>query len=499
MKATLQEKPSLTGDYLTTRDTSTAPDLPNPFEHESEYDTAINDTQNPFDPQDLEGVVITVDSDSGSEKSSGLLRKILLSPQMGVGVAVALACLYTLTRPCVIGECREIHQARSLAQQSQNTIETIPTARAPGLARQELVGAIALLETIPWWSPHHLEARMLLRDYQHEQQNLTSVVTALTMAGMAAQMSQNPPHPLDDWQKMQQLWEDAIAQLQKVPPESIIYPFAETRLTQYRGNLATVRGRLSLEREAQQTLESAKNTAQVARARQGVARHAESWQSVYDTWQSATNILASIPPGTMAHQEAQLLLVRYQPSLEDARDRKTIEQVGLEAYNRAVNNADQARIFEQREAWNEANRAWGRAVSFANNVPQSSSYYLEMQSLIPGYNQAWQQVQAQVQIESRLEKARADLSRTCAGNPKICNYGISRDLITVRLTSEYIQQIKNSAISGDRAGNPQPRSQARNHVNTLIVALESISDNARIPLQVYMPDGQKIGTHFPSM
>lgn len=499
MKATLPEKPLLTRDDPTTTDRPTAPDLTNPFECESEYDTAIDDAENPFDLKDLEDLVITVDSDSGSEKSSGLLKKILLSPQMGVGVAVALACLYTLTRPCVIGECREIQQARSLAQQSQNTIETVPTARAPGLARQELVGAIALLETIPWWSPHHLEARMLLRDYQQEQQNLTSVVTALTMAGMAAQMSQNPPHPLDDWQKMQQLWEDAIAQLQKVPPNSIIYPFAETRLTQYRSNLATVRGRLSLEREAQQTLERAKNTAQVARARQGVARHAESWQSVYDTWQSAINILASIPPGTMAYQEAQLLLVRYQPSLEDARDRKTIEQVGLEAYNRSVNSADQARIFEQRQAWNEAYRAWGRAISFANNVPQSSSYYLEIQSLIPGYNQAWQQVQAQIQIESRLEKARADLRRTCAGNPKICNYGISRDLITVRLTSEYVQQIKNSAISGDRAGNPQPRSQARNHVNTLIVALESISDNARIPLQVYMPDGRKIGTHFPSM
>ena len=225
MKATLQEKPSLTRNYPTT-DTSVAPDLPNPFEHESEYDTAIDDAENPFDPQDLEDLVLTDGSEGDSEKSPGLLRKILLSPQMGVGVVVALACLYTLTRPCVIGECREIDQARSLAQQSQNTIETVPTARAPGLARQELVGAIALLQSIPWWSPHHLEARMLLRDYQSEQQNLSSVVTALTMAGVAAQMSQNPPHPIDDWLKMQQLWEDAIAQLQKVPPESIIYPLS---------------------------------------------------------------------------------------------------------------------------------------------------------------------------------------------------------------------------------------------------------------------------------
>ena len=84
MKATLQEKPSLTRNYPTT-DTSVAPDLPNPFEHESEYDTAIDDAENPFDPQDLEDLVLTDGSEGDSEKSPGLLRKILLSPQMGVG------------------------------------------------------------------------------------------------------------------------------------------------------------------------------------------------------------------------------------------------------------------------------------------------------------------------------------------------------------------------------------------------------------------------------
>lgn len=499
MKATLQEKPSLTKSHSSSPQIAELPDLPNPFEDEWDNNTVGVGGENPFDPRDLDGLVLPVDYDAASQESSGFLRKILLSPQMGIGILVALVCLYTLTRPCVIGECREIDQAKSLAQQSQNTVETVPSSRAPGLAKKEINGAIALLQTIPWWSPYHLEARMLLRDYRQEEQELSSVVTALTMAGQAAEMGQNPPHAIEEWQKMERLWEDAIVQLQKVRPESIIYPFTEQRLTQYRSNLAEVRGRLKLEREAKQTLEMAKKTAQVAQAREGVAKHADSWQLVYDTWQNATNTLASVPRGTTAHQEAQLLLVRYQPRLEDARDRKTIEQVGLEAYNRAINNADQAQIFEERKAWNEASRAWGRAVSFANNVPQSSSYYLEMQSLIPGYNQAWQQAEVQVKIDARVEQARVDLNRTCAGSPKICNYGISRDLITVRLTGEYVEKIKTTTIMGDRAGNPQQRSQAENHVKTLIIALESISDNAKIPLQVYMPDGKKIGSHFPPM
>ena len=49
MKATLQEKPSLTRNYPTT-DTSVAPDLPNPFEHESEYDLSLIHISEPTRP-----------------------------------------------------------------------------------------------------------------------------------------------------------------------------------------------------------------------------------------------------------------------------------------------------------------------------------------------------------------------------------------------------------------------------------------------------------------
>lgn len=487
MKATLPEKPSVIGPQS---ESSEKPDVENPFVDEWERPTSLSEEENPFDPQDLEGLILPA-AEPPQAESSGLLRKILLSPQMGIGALIALACLYTLTRPCVIGECQEIDRAEELARGARQTVETLPSSRAPGLAQKDLNGAIALVKTIPWWSPYHREARALLKDYRADEGELAMVVTALRMAGLAAQKSQNPPHEVEEWQDMERLWEDAIAQLQQVPPDSLIYPFAEGRLAGYRGNLAEVRGRLKLEREGERTLEMAKKTAQIAQARQGVAKGAESWQLVYDTWQSAANTLASIPDGTIAHQEAQLLLARYQPKLEDARDRKTIEQVGLEAYNRAVNNGDQARIFESREAWSEASRSWARAVSFAKKVPQSSSYYLDSQELLPAYNQAWQRAELQAKVDSRVEKARADLRKTCAGAPKVCNYGISRDLITVRLTPEYVEKLKGT--------NPQQRNQAEQHVQTLKVALESISENAKIPLQVYMPDGKKIASHFPQV
>jgi hypothetical protein len=74
---------------------------------------------------------------------------------------------------------------------------------------------------------------------------------------------------------------------------------------------------------------------------------------------------------------------------------------------------------------------------------------------------------------------------------------VNKDLITVRITPAYQEKIETTATQGDQTGNEKPRSEAEKHVQTLKIALETISDNAQIPLEVYKPDGQKIGVHIP--
>ena len=365
------------------------------------------------------------------------------------------------------------------------------------MATEQQDDAIKQLQAIPFWSPYHRRARALLSTYKQDSQELEFVVKALWMAGLASKEAQNPPYDVQKWDEIKTRWEEAIAQLERVPPENSIYPFAQDRLDQYRANLAEVRGRLAQERQSGRTLADAKKAAQVATARQGVARGVESWQLVYDSWQKATNTLASVQPGTTAYQEAQLLLARYQPQLEDARDHKTIEQVGLDAYNRAVSNADQARIFAERGAWSEAVKYWSQAVTYAKRVPMSSSYHVEMQPLMATYTESWKQAEAENKVATRDNTARQDLKTACTGSPTICSYSVSRDLITIRLAPNYLEKIEETALTGDRSGNPEKRTEAENHVQTLKIALESISDNAKIPLEVYKPDGEKIGVHIP--
>jgi hypothetical protein len=162
-----------------------------------------------------------------------------------------------------------------------------------------------------------------------------------------------------------------------------------------------------------------------------------------------------------------------------------------------VNNADQAKIFAERGAWSEAVKYWSQAMTYAKRVPVSSSYHVEMQPLITSYTESWKQAEAENKVASRVNKARQDLKTACTGSPTICSYSVNPDLITVRLAPDYVGKIEDTAITGDRSGNPQKRNEAEKHVQTLKIALEAISDNAKIPLEVYKPDGKKIGVHLP--
>ncbi|WP_413163004.1 hypothetical protein ACL6C3_27720 [Capilliphycus salinus ALCB114379] len=469
---------------------------------------------NPFDPDDLEDLGEVYPQEKSAKTKQKPLeehldeqpevevekpkKNYLFTPQVALSLLAIFGSVYVITRPCVIGECQVIDIAKEQAQKSQETIQNVTTSQAPGIAKEELDSAIKQLKRIPFWSPYHRQSRALLSVYNQESKELEFVVKALWIAGLASEEAQNPPYEVEEWDKIKTRWEEAIAQLQQVPPENIIYPFAQARLEQYRANLTEVRGRLALERQAGRTLADAKKAAQVAQARQGVARGVESWQLVYDTWQNATNTLASVAPGTTAYQEAQLLLARYQPQLEDARDRKTIEQVGLDAYNRAVSNADQAKIFAERGAWSDAVKYWSQAVTFGKRVPMSSSYHVEMQPLMTSYTESWKQAEAENKVATRVNTARQDLKTACTGSPTICSYSVSRDLITIRLAPNYVEKIEETALTGDRSGNPEKRNEAEKHVQTLKIALESISDNAQIPLEVYKPNGEKIGVHIPN-
>jgi hypothetical protein len=162
-----------------------------------------------------------------------------------------------------------------------------------------------------------------------------------------------------------------------------------------------------------------------------------------------------------------------------------------------VTLAAEARIFEGKNAWFKASEYWRRALSYAEQVPTATSYSQKAQPLIASYKTSLQQAEVRLQEERKVQKARTDLDRTCKGNPKICDYTVSKDLIAVQMTPNYVQKLQQTFILAENNNAIKTRQAVEKHVQTLQQALEAIAENSKIPLQVYDAEGKRIGSHEP--
>lgn len=455
--------------------------------------------ENPFDPKDLELLLIEPEIEAPAPDLSGEPEAQLetkatnkYAPQiMGVVLAATLALLggvYAITPPCVIDSCEVIEEAQQLNQDYAQTLEAATSLTGTREAREQLQTAINHLKTVPFWSLHYPKTRSLLNGYERELTNVETVVTALTTATAAAEHSKNPPHSTQQWQKIRTLWEEAITQLKSVEPDSFAYVFAQSKINQYQGHFGSIQQRLDAEQEGETLLNQAKKAAQIAEAREGVAQFVDSWRLVISSWKVALNRLAEIPEGTTAYQESQKLLPVYQQQLNKVEQRVRIEELGSEAYNQAINSALQAQVFEGRDSWSLAVQSWQRAVNAAQQVPASSAYGTKIQPLLQSYEISLQQAQSQQRIAARLQKAHQDLGKTCGGSPTICDYTVGRDLVTVRLTVEYMRKLQDTS---------QDQEALKKHANALGLALKAISENAQVPVELYNPQGKRIDVHVP--
>lgn len=415
----------------------------------------------------------------------------------GLSLVVFASTLYALTRPCVVGVCRAIPEAQKLSQKSAKILQKPQSGKAVLEAQQQQKDAIGILESIPLWSREHDKAQEFIKTYQAQAERVDEMVAALKTAARASYKSENPPHPASTWIEVQNLWREAIAQLEQLPTSSNLQPLAQQKIKDYKRNLAQTNQRLIKERQAQGYIQSAKDAALIAQARQGVAQSLPHWQLVYVTWQTALNRLKQIPQGTTAYKEAQELSALYLPKIAIVRDRKTQEQIAANAYNQGLRLAQLAKNSQENNQWSVALIHWRNALTYINQVPSDTFYYTKAQSLVAPYTAALKQTQGQLQLAIKFQQARSDINQTCYGKTPVCNYTIDRNVITVRLTPAYLQMVKQVALNAKVRGDSNAQAGVVNHILTLGNALEAISDNAQIRVEVYAPDGSLIETHTP--
>ncbi len=416
---------------------------------------------------------------------------------VSVSMAVFLSSFYALTRPCVVGVCAEITEAQRLNQNSATTLDQAKNKQEVLLAKQQLIEAQNILATIPWWSSEHEKAQKLIAVYQADSDRLDQVTQGLEKANLAAMKSQSPPHELSEWLEMQQLWNEAIAVFKQIPEDSNVYQLAQRKLPDYQLNLAMVNQRVASEQTGNNLLATAKETVNIAKARQGVAQSLDDLQSVRATWQTAFSSLNQIPQGTTAYQPAQQLLKSSQPQLIAVRDRSFQEQFAANIYQQSLLLAQKAQNSQEINQWSQAVSNWRNAIASLKRIPSGTFHHGKAQPLINSYTVALQQAQDRFQLAMRMQQTSQDLNRTCSGTPQICNYTLTSNSIKVRVTPAYANTLKQTAIFAKAKGDYNAQIKVVNHVLTVGEALEAISDNARLPLEVYGPNGAAIQVHTP--
>ncbi|OKH33485.1 hypothetical protein NIES2119_23190 [[Phormidium ambiguum] IAM M-71] len=414
-----------------------------------------------------------------------------------VTLVAFLGSLYAFSRPCAIGSCPQVKTARQLGQESTQSIKTAKTIQDVEKAKQKLTTAIQLLESIPLWSSYHSEAQKLLPNYQTQANFIDPVLLAMKKADEAAEGSQNPPHSTEKWEEINSLWKQSAALLKQVPKNSPVYPLAQKKLMSYRDNSGEINQRIKLEETTENKLIAAKQAAQTAELRQVAARTLENWQEVESIWEKAIDTLSSIPRTVTGYEEAQELLNSYQTKLATVRDRRNQERISANIYSQSLTLASLAQNQEQRNQWSEAVSSWRRALTYAQQVPKGTFYYPQIQPLIDSYSSALNQAQERLKVALVLQKANTDLNRVCNVSPKICDHIVTRQGIKVYLTPTYVNSVRRTAMSAGINGDANTLAGVDDHIKTLQSALEAISENSVLPLEIYDHTRALIGKYNP--
>ena len=427
-------------------------------------------------------------------------KRKLIGPILGgLGLfAIGSGAAYMGTRPCVLQACTELSNSTQLAQSSVATLDRPNVTGQEVLAVQkQLHQNIDNLKSIPPWSNSYDSAQQYLQATRSEVTDLDTTVEAMNKAFKATTIVRKPPIPIDGWHESKRMWTESIASLRIIAPNSKIYPLAQQKLKTYQQRLAETERRIEVETTAQEQLKSAVESMKAVTQAQSTAKSLTQWQGVKTQWDRASNQLKSIAATTSAYPEAQVQLKSAQPQITAANNKVLEEKKVTQNYKAAIELAQSAKQAQKNDKLSQSVTQWNQAIVMMQGIPPHSAVYGQAKALANEYTKNFQQVNDQLKNSKTVSLATKDLQKTCAGSPQICTYTVTNKGIVVRLMALYTQTIMQTAMAASTQGDGTAKVGIVNHVNTLGSALQTISDNAKLPLEVYGANGKQIQNYRP--
>jgi hypothetical protein len=215
-------------------------------------------------------------------------------------------------------------QSVQVAQQQYSQAETVAERQAV-IAQWQT--ALDQLQQIPAETLAGQSAQQKLLTYERDFQDVsgstagdkraeTFLSSAREYSHRAAVQGQNPPHTAEEWQQIAQLWEEAIAQVDRALEDDLSgYAEANKMRAEYQKNLGQIQIRLEAEQTAVSEYEQAQQKMTRLLASSEYASHSEMTSQL----QSIIDQLSRVKPGTTVYADAQADLLSAQRKLAQSR------------------------------------------------------------------------------------------------------------------------------------------------------------------------------------
>jgi hypothetical protein len=409
------------------------------------------------------------------------------------------ALAYAITRPCVVGNCDRLDQAAELNQSAQITLIGQPNGEDLAVAQADLQAAIDLLTPVPTWSAYYGEAQADLQRYQSSIVSLNALIQAQAIAQEAAQLSQNPPHPVERWVKVHLLWQQSVDRLATIPTESPAFDFAQQKLREYRANHSAIGRRIVAEEEAEANFSTAIQTAHLARQRTETANSLAGWQLATKEWQAAIKGLSLIPQGTMAYTEAQAQLQDYQDQLRRATNRSVLEEAGAHHYNQAVQAARAAAAYEAKSQWTQAVAQWRQAVASAQAIPTDTILAEDGAILLETYQPALANAQTRLRTAVTLQNLTVTLAQLCEFSATPCTVREDANQLRVVLSSQYAEPLRQAITPPAADGTFAFTNSISLGSQQIIDQIITVSHQINRPVAIYDAQGGFVARYRPDL
>lgn len=450
----------------------------------SEQDSEMTSTNyNSNDPPKI----LTSASFSNQKKATNLplISFIIALSILGISLLV-----YVLSRPCVISKCVLMDETTKFADESLSILNEDILYVSLAEISKSLTKAIENLQTIPRWSKDYSEAQKLTKNYQIEINKLTQLNKANNLINQANSMTKNYPLTPKEWQQAVKLSEEAISLLQEFPQETK-NSYLKKKEAEFQNNLVDLQKRISQEDKGKQFLLEAKDAAKLAESRQATAKSLENLQLVEVTWKTAIQRLEKIPIETTSYIEKQDLLRAYIAKFLEAQERKKQEELAINLYNQAIQEAQQAKNNELNNQWSASVLSWQNALNLLSKIPEKTFQYAPVIKLTNAYQLELSNAKNQLTKAVEIENIKNELKNICLDTPKICDYSVSSNIIQIFLTNTYLETIEK--ISKQKKSNEQVIS----HISQVEKNLQYISSKYSKPLEVYNPNRNLITKYQP--